>query len=265
MFMASEEEVAVILYGFGAELGDFRLFADDLFAELLRQRKFTRSHVMIKETVSRAAFFDTLASIPSVFKIKELHVFSHSIGGGLYVGYHERAADRVRRDAAEHARLTGKRITYDEVLNAEVGGILGDHLLRDPLLRGKNVMRAKFAAGAFMKAWGCNSGVSGWVYTDESSTTHTLVSDQNADADYYYWRALNTRNVPKPSIAQAFADYFGITVYGAGSGSHIEVQRGKTWITSNQYKKETGRWPGAPQTLRLHPDRGTYNAFKPTT
>jgi len=263
--MANEEEVAVILYGFGAELGDFRLFADDLLADLLRQKKFTRSHVMIKETVSRDAFFDTLGSIPSVFKIKELHVFSHSIGGGLYVGYHEPAADRVRRAAAAHADQKHTNITYDEVLNAEIGGILGDHLLRDPLLRDKNVMRAKFAAGAFAKLWGCNSGVSGWVYTDEDSTTHTLVSDQNATADYYYWRALNTRNVPKPSIAQALADYFGITVYGAGSGSHIEVQRGNAWITSNQYKKETGRWPGAPQTLRLHPDRGTYNAFKPTT
>jgi hypothetical protein len=97
------------------------------------------------------------------------------------------------------------------------------------------------------------------------STSRTLVSDQNADADYYYWRALNPRNVPKQSIAQAFADYFGITVYGAGSGSHIEVQRGNEWITSNKFKKETGRWPGAPQTLRLHPDRGTYNPFKPTT
>jgi len=133
------------------------------------------------------------------------------------------------------------------------------------LLRDENVMRAKFAAGAFMKLWGCNSGVSGWVYTNFDSTSRTLVSDQNADADYYYWRALNTRNVPKPSIAQALADYFGITVYGAGSGSHIEVQRGNQWITSNKYKKETGRWPGAPQTLRLHPDRGTYNPFKPTT
>jgi hypothetical protein len=27
----------------------------------------------------------------------------------------------------------------------------------------------------------------------------------------------------------------------------------------------TGRWRGAPQTLRLHPDRDAYNAFKPTT
>ena len=263
--MANEEEVAVILYGFGAELGDFRLFADDLLAELIRLKKFTNTHVMIKETLSRDVFFDTLSKIPSAFKIKELHVFSHSIGGGLYVGYHESAANTKREAAAEHARVLGRRITYDEVLNAEIGGILGDHLLRDPLLRDKNVMRAKFAADASMKLWGCNSGVSGWVYTDVNSTTHTFVSDQNADADYYYWRALNTRNVPKPSVAQALADYFGITVYGAGSGSHIEVQQGGAWITSNKYKKETGRWPGAPQTLRLHPDRGTYNPFKPTS
>jgi len=34
------------------------------------------------------------------------------------------------------------------------------------------------------------------------------------------------------------------------------VQRGSEWITSNKYKKETGRWSGAPQTLRLHPDSG---------
>jgi hypothetical protein len=111
----------------------------------------------------------------------------------------------------------------------------------------------------------CNSGVSGWVYTDYDSTTRSFVSDQNASADFYYWRALNTRNVPKPSIAQALADYFGITVYGAGSGSHIEVQQQGQWITSNKYKQQTGRWPGAPQTLRLQPDRGTYNEFKPTS
>jgi hypothetical protein len=140
---------------------------------------------MIQETFSRAAVFDTLSKIPSVFRIKELHVFSHSIGGGLYVGYHERAANMARDAAARHAEKLHRNISYDEVLNAEIGGILGDHLLRDPLLSDKNVMRAKFAAGAFMKLWGCNSGVSGWVYTDVDSTSHTFVSAQNADADYY--------------------------------------------------------------------------------
>src|SRR5438876_3984698 len=149
--MPNEEEVAVILYGFGADLGNFRLFADDLLADLIRLKKFTRTHVMIQETLSRAAFMDTLSTIPSAFKIRELHVFSHSIGGGLYVGYHEPAATSAREAAAMHAIAKNTKITYDEVLNAEIGGILSDHLLRDPLVRDKNALRAKFAAGAFMK------------------------------------------------------------------------------------------------------------------
>src|SRR5689334_5955755 len=130
--MANEEQVAVILYGFAADLGNFRLFADDLLAERIRLKKFTKTHVMIKETLSRDAFFDTLSTIPSAFKIKELHGCSHSIGGGLYVGYHEPAATRTREAAAMHAITKGTKITYDEVLNAEIGGILSDHLLRDP-------------------------------------------------------------------------------------------------------------------------------------
>jgi hypothetical protein len=74
---------------------------------------------------------DTLARIPSVFKIKELHVFSHSIGGGLYIGYHEPAADRVRRAAALHAEQKHTNITYDEVLDAEIGGILSAETIQE--------------------------------------------------------------------------------------------------------------------------------------
>jgi hypothetical protein len=262
--MAGEEEVAVILYGNGADLGNFRFFADDTSAELIKLKKFTRTHILIQETLNRASFFSTLSTIPTAFKIRELHVYSHSIGGGLYVGYHEPTASAVRAAAITRSLGRATKITYDEVLNAEVGGILSDHLVQDPLLRDKAAFRGKFAAGAFMKLWGCNSGVTGWVYTDYDTASHSYVSDQNASADYYYWRALNTRNIPKPSIAQALANYFGITVYGAGSGSHIEVQRGGAWITSNKYKQATGHWPGAPQTLRLHPDRGSYNEFKPS-
>ncbi len=51
-----------------------------------------------------------------------------------------------------HAITKGMKITCGEVLNAEIGGILSDHLLRDPLARDKDVLRAKFAAGAFMKS-----------------------------------------------------------------------------------------------------------------
>jgi hypothetical protein len=261
----ADKEIAVLLYGFGAELGNFRFFADDTAAELTRLKKFAKADIVIKQTLDRASFVAALVGVPGGQKIKELHVYSHSIGGGLYVGYHEPTATAVREATVRRSLASSSKISYDEVLDAEVGGILADHLLRDPLKRDRMALRAKFASDAFIKVWGCNSGVSGWVYTDIDSSTNTYVSAQNAPADFYYWRALNTRNTPKPSIAQALADYFGVPVYGAGSGSHIEVQRKGEWITSNKYKEENGRWPGAPQTLRLNPDRGSYNRFSPSS
>ena len=48
----------------------------------------------------------------------------------------------------------------------------------------------------------------------------------------YYWRALNERNTPKPSIAQALAWYFKRTVYGANAGAHIEVLHHGHWVSS---------------------------------
>ena len=131
----ADEDIAVILYGHGAELGDFRLFADDTFAELLKLKKFKRTRMMIQETLNRASFFRALSAFPAGFKIKELHVYSHSMGGGIYVGYHEPMANAVREAAARRYLGRTTKISYDEVLDAEVGGILGDHLLRDPSTR----------------------------------------------------------------------------------------------------------------------------------
>jgi hypothetical protein len=258
-----EQEIALLLYGNGADLGNFRFFADDTAAELVRTKKFEKSSIVIKQTLDRAAFFVALRSLPIGQTIKELHVFSHSIGAGLYVGYHESTASANRQAAV--ALFSGRaiKISYDMVLGAETGGILTDHLLQDPLKSERANFKAKFATGASVKLWGCNSGKAGWVYTDLVSATNSYVSDQNAPADYYYWRALNTMNTPKPSIAQALADYFGVTVYGAGSGSHIEVQYQGKWVTSSQYKKATGRFAGEPETLRLNPDSGDYNPFAP--
>jgi len=260
-------ELAVLLYGNGAELGNFKFFADDLATQLIGDRRFGRTDIIIRPTLDRASFFSALMGVPPTQKIKELHVFSHSIGGGLYVGYHDPTA-AARRQAAVNAfphpfTGTGPRISYDQVLDAETGGILTDHLLREPFRGAQAALRANFSAGATIKIWGCNSGVRGWVYTDSDSSGH-LVSDQNAPADFYYWRALNTRNVPKPSIAQAFADFFGVTVYGAGSGSHIEVWYRRRWITSTEFRRITGRFAGEPDVLRLHPDRGDYNPFSPS-
>lgn len=228
---ASDKEIALLLYGNGADLGNFKFFADDLAADLVRGKKFDKASIVITQTLNRAAFFAAINAVPAGQKIKELHVFSHSIGGGLYVGYHDAAADSSRRTALAMfpspypGDPTGKanirKISYEQVVNAETGGILTDHLILDPLKRTQASLKAKFATAATMKLWGCNSGVSGWIYKDPDMQGN-VVSDQRAAARVYYWRALNTRNSPKPSIAQAFADFFGVEVYGGGSGSHMK-------------------------------------------
>jgi hypothetical protein len=260
-----DQDIAVLLYGNGADLGNFRFFADDTATELIRLKKFDKSTIVITQTMDRASFVAAIKAIPLGQRIKELHVYSHSIGAGLYVGYHEATAAAHRLAAMNLSSGSGTKITYDQVLNAETGGILTDHLIRDPMESDHAILKAKFAPGAMMKLWGCNSGVSGWLYSDRNTPTNSYVTAQDAPADVYYWRALNTQNVPKPSIAQAFADFFGVTVYGAGSGSHIEVQHGGNWITSTKYKEVTGRYAGEPETLRLHPDAGDYNGFSPSS
>lgn len=261
-----DNDLAVILYGNGGKLGNFKLFADDLAAQLISTKKFSRANIVIKQTLDRASFFSALSAIPPNQKIKELHVFSHSIGGGLYVGYHEHSSDMARSAAigAFPYPFTGteRHISYDQVLTAEIGAVLTDHLLISPLKDARPALRAKFSTGAMMKIWGCNSGVDNWIYSDEVRNDLTAW-EQTAPAKYYYWRALNTRNVPKPSIAQALADFFGITAYGATSGSHIEVFHQKKWVTSTEFKRLTGRFAGEPDILRLHPDHADYKRFSP--
>jgi hypothetical protein len=261
----ADQEIALLLYGNGADLGNFRFFADDLATALVQAKKFTRTAISINQTLNRTAAFTVLSGVASSQKIKELHIFSHSIGAGLYVGYHEATAGANRMTALNAANGAGRNITYEEIVLAETGGILTDHLVRDPLGHAWQSLKPKFAAGATAKLWGCNSGVSGWIYSDTDTAHHTLVYAQDAPADVYYWRALNLKNVPKPSIAQALANTFGVTVFGAGSGSHIEVRYQRKWITSGQYKTLTGRFAGEPETLRLNPDVGDYNSFTPAT
>lgn len=260
----AEQDIAMLLYGNGADLGNFKFFADDAATELIRLKKFDKSQITIKQTLDRASFVAAIQAVPPGSRIKELHIFSHSIGAGLYIGYHDPTA-RSNRETAMRSFMGSVKISFDKVLDAETGGILTDHLVRDPMKSDQAALKAKFAPKATMKLWGCNSGVSGWTYsdTDTSSGRPVLVADQNGKADVYYWRALNTQNTPKPSIAQALADYFGISVSGAGSGSHIEVLHNGAWITSTKYKQETGRSAGEPETLRLNPDSGDYNAFSP--
>lgn len=261
--MASEgvPEIAVVLYGNGAELGNFKFFADDLITTEGLSKKFAKSRIVVQRTVLRDELFKALLDQPDG-SIKELHIFSHSIGAGLYPGYHDAAANASRNSAFAAAAGSSVNIQYMAVLNAEIGAVLTDHLVVAPFNKDRTAMQRKFAKGAVAKLWGCNAGVDNWVYSDPSGTL--MITDPNADADFYYWRALNTQNVPKPSISQALADFWGISVYGAKSGAHIEVFYQKHWMTSSQYKAETKHWPGSAQVLRLQPDKGAYVEYQAT-
>src|SRR5436190_6582225 len=155
----ADVNIALLLYGNGAGLGNFKFFADDLATELVKKKKFEKKDIVIKETLSREAFFKALQDLSADQKIKELHVFSHSIGAGLYVGYHETTATANRMAAMSKYMGTATKITYQEVLDAETGGVLTDHLAQAPLSGLQASLRLKFATGATMKIWGCNAGV----------------------------------------------------------------------------------------------------------
>jgi hypothetical protein len=238
---------AILLCGNGADLGDFKVFADNLVHNDISKR-FKKEDIIIKRTVKRDEVFQAILDQPDN-SIKELHIFSHSIGGGLYVGYHHKDAQAARDAMINTLTAVGRDATYAEVLQTEIGGILTDHLILAPYNNTQAQMKAKFASDATGKFWGCNAGVEHWIYEHDSNPR--------------YWDMLNTQNTPKPSVAQAFATFWGIKVSGASSGSHIEVFVQKHWMTSDQYKAMTKHWPGSGNILRLTPDHGTYIEHTP--
>ena len=252
------EAGALVIYGRGDELGNFKFFADDLrTTELSSYGK----HIRIVNVERRDAFFQLLLK-PSLV-IKELHIYSHSIGGGLYLGYGDEFLAGQRQ--ATMNRHKGGRTPYMEVLNTEQGAVLTDDLIRSPYADYRSRIRANFAPNAKIKIWGCNSGYTNWLYSDYiSNTSHETTADPNAPALDYYWRALNEVNTPKPSIAQAFANYFRVRTYGAGSGSSIQVRYKGNWMSSTSFLKVTRhRFVTEADVLRLSPDVGDYNEYRP--
>ena len=159
----------------------------------------------------------------------------------------------------------------------EVGGILTDHSWSVRWSTKKqsfsqNLRKGpQLNSGAAIPAWpirlygSCNSrcmGTQSLVLTRMQRALRRSPFPHNPWREYY-WRAFNTGNTPKPSIAQALASFLGVQVFGASSGAHIEVSVHNLWITSTQFKNQTGRWPGPPLPLRLQPDRGDYATFHP--
>jgi len=187
---------------------------------------------------------------PAKARIAELHIFTHAIGAGIFPGYGDSVIGAGRQAVLSRAARRGS-ITYEDVVNAEIGGILTDDLAAGGQFSGeKAASRHRFEKGSFIKLWGCNAAVENHRYTDPAGYDP-------------YWSALNRKNSPKPSIAQAMADFFNVTVYGATSGASIEVRANTGWVSSQTYKDAEGRWPSGTLPHKLVPDRGNYRAYNP--
>lgn len=252
-----KREGALIIYGRGGELGDFSVFAHWLRKDLVKNENYgiakgTYDEDHIAKPIhieNKQDFFAYLEEPHLCFKIKELHIFSHSVGAGLFIGYHSHEVGRSREEAQNRAE--NRHITYEEVRDAEIGGILTDDLITPEKVSKQATIKSHFAKNAFIKLWGCNAGVAEWRYGGDAPGT-------------YYWQALNEKNTPKPSISQTFADYFGVNVYGATSGAHIEVKSEGRWITTSEYQKKYRRSASTNLPHRLHPDRGDYILHTPS-
>src|SRR5262245_33878588 len=134
------DEGVLIAYGRGADLGNFKFFADDLVTTELTA--FNRRNIVIKNVERRDAFFALLNSPPFTFKIKEFHIYSHSTGGGLFLGYKDPDLGRARAAIADRAR--GGTANYMSVLNTEIGAIFTDDLIRPPYRDYRARIRALF-------------------------------------------------------------------------------------------------------------------------
>ena len=256
------DEIVLVIYGRGDSLGNFKFFADDLVTTELAG--YDKKNIIIKNIERRKDFFDYLNAPPFPAKIKELHIYSHSYGGALSLGYGDPVIMNSRGLLADDAR--GGTANYLSVLNNEVGSIFTDDLVRPPYAGYRAKLQSNFAADGKIKIWGCNSGVTEWAYSDSRTVGRRSVQvyDLDAPADSYYWRAINEPGTPKPSIAQAFADYFRVKTFGATSGSSIQLKVNGVWKNSKSYLKKIGRkYVYESDTLRLAPDEGDYNEYNP--
>lgn len=256
--------VAYIFYGRGSDLGSFQVFARTLEADLLAT--YAAGDIIRRNVETRADFFALLEnpSFKGAQKIGELHIFSHAIGAGLFLAYGDPSMEDDRVSVLDRAGRRGFRLSYDEVIMQERGVLFTDNLIRRPWGPKRVAIRQNFAADASIKVWGCNAAVAGWEYTDDIGGGQWVSAPSVGRIDTFYWRALNQQNMPKPSIAQALADYCQRPTHGASSGSHIEVQSRGRWTTTSDYRARHGVYPSGKLPHRLVPDVGTYQPYPPS-
>ena len=251
---------ALIVYGRGDTLGDLGVFAGHIARDL--EGKYP-GRITIVDIRFKAKLMAYLESWPGP-KLAELHILCHSIGAGLFIDYGgaDSAASRVAYQTSLQYwdpiayEWKNRKATHDGVRRAEIGGLLTDDLVHPEYLAKQPAIRSKFCtcAPTLVKLWGCNAGKPDHVYSD-------------GGPEPYYWRALNEKNTPKPPIAQALADYLGVTTYGAKDEANVQVEvkdkNGKPeWISSAEYEARFKKKPSGVLKQRLHPKTGDYEAYQ---
>ncbi len=236
----AKERGILICYGYGAELGNFKVYANSL--EKIGGSKGRKYRIV--KTFTRDDLHSEIVNCP--FEINEIHILSHAYGAGLALGYHEASLTQARGLFIH----SNPNPTYKQVVNFEKGILFTDHLVGSnfsPSIRA--VVRSKLINCSFIKLWGCNSAVENWNYKEGN-----------------YWLILNSENIPKLSVAQSLANYTKVKVLGASSGSHPEYKIKGKWISGIDYKKSNTKnypYPNEYTSIRLHPDRGNYAPFLP--
>ncbi len=235
----SDTKTVLICYGNGADLGDFSVFAAAYKKNHLLS-KYKDENIVIAKTFTRLELINVILH-SGLSELTELHIFSHSVGSGLFLGYHDQSI------AAERGNFIANNpnLTYDQVVEFETGDLLTDHLIVT-LANQQSDVKSALGDLEFAKFWGCNAGVEGHVYWDPNPPP--------------YWAKLNDKNTPKPSIAQAFATFINQPVFGANSGSHIEFYINNKWISGYDYTPKSIK---EYTDIRLHPDRGDYRRYDP--
>jgi hypothetical protein len=121
---------ALVLYGRGADFGSFKPFVDDFITTELGTR-IPKARIEVKNTERWKDFWEALGSFGQRFNIAELHIFSHSYGAGLSLGYKDPALQMERGAMLDTATMAGRKVTAQEVLATEKGIIFTDDLV-DP-------------------------------------------------------------------------------------------------------------------------------------
>jgi hypothetical protein len=237
---------AVIVYGHGADLGDFGIFAERMKTEL---SKTYGKNINLCHCIDKFKFMEFFASTDFGFTVSEVHIFCHAFGAGLALGYHVQAFDSARQQTFNQLQKMDPDKRFGFLLKNETGILFTDDLLTPGFISKRPDIGKKFSPNATMKIWGCNSGVTDWIYSDNPG--------------YLYWGILNSENVPKPSIAKAMAEFFNLKTYGAKSGSHVEVLENGAWVNTDEYKRKHGKYPSGSVPHRLEPDLGGYYSFHP--